>query len=444
MLDRLRPRVDASDDAGLTLVELMVAIVLFGVAATGVAYGLQAATKSVRDNRMRVQAANLAARELEIVRNEFAQPDGPQTLGASSVTLNPHPLPGGTSSQPLNIDGAKFTLRRNVQWLPAGAGTSPCDGGSAVTYPSLAVHVQVSWQQMGLSKPVVSNTLLTPPKGTLNSPMSFVAVKVQGASGSGVSNLPVTLAGPGGTESRNTASDGCAVFPVAVMGTYTASVSAAGYISFDGHPSASKTTTVTAGKLTQVPLISYDRAATLQARMVSLSGHALPSPWPAITLFQPGLPSPFTKKFTTSGADTTVGTLWPFTTGYSAWAGGCDQADPAKAGGTRPPSVPLTPGAVETIDVTLAPVTVRVHDSLGAPVAGAVVEARPTDVANCQTGETVLTLGTVDGNGELKTSLPAGAYTLSVVGHAPDGGAWPVTPSTLPLDSASDQPVAVA
>jgi prepilin-type N-terminal cleavage/methylation domain-containing protein len=441
--------VDARDDAGLTLVELLVAIVLFGLASTGIAYGLVTSTKSVRDNRMRVQAANLAARELEIARNDFAQPDGPETLGASSVTMNPHPLPGGVADQPLDIDGAKFTVLRSVQWLPNGAGASPCDGGSLVTYPSLAVHVRVTWNQMGLTKPVVSNTILTPPKGTLDNTMSFVAVKVQGADGKGVGLLPVTLAGPVGTQVRDTATDGCAVFALTVPpapaapGTYTASVGEPGYVTFDGLPSATRSTTVLPGKLNQVPLISYDKAATFHTHMQTLPGHVLPSPQPWLTFFQPNLPSPFTKKLPTASVDTIVGGLWPFTTGYSVWAGGCDQSDPSKAGGARPASIPLTPGADETINVGLAPVAVHVVDSLGVPVPGVVVKATPTSTVNCMTGENSLTLGTADAAGELKTSLPAGAYTLTVVGRSPDDGTWAVTPSSLPLDAVTDQTVGV-
>jgi hypothetical protein len=170
----------------------------------------------------------------------------------------------------------------------------------------------------------------------------------------------------------------------------------------------------------------------------------LPSPLPWLTVFQPGLPSPFTKKFAATGTDTPIGALWPFTSGYSVWAGGCDQADPSKAGGSRPPSIPLTAGVTESIDVLLAPVTVRVVDSLGTPVAGAEVRATPVSTLNCQTGEGLLNLGTADAAGELKTSLPAGAYTLSVVGRTADGGTWPVTPSSLPLDTATEQLVAVS
>jgi type II secretory pathway pseudopilin PulG len=55
----------------MTIVELLVAMTIFAGVALSLAYTLQMALLSTRDNRSRVQAAHLAARELEIVRNNF-------------------------------------------------------------------------------------------------------------------------------------------------------------------------------------------------------------------------------------------------------------------------------------------------------------------------------------------------------------------------------------
>ncbi|MGB3014949.1 MAG: type II secretion system protein, partial [Candidatus Nanopelagicales bacterium] len=149
----------ARDDAGLTLIEMMVALVILGLVSSGFAYGLQLTLTVTQEDRARIQATNLAARELETVRNEFGvSKTAPRTIAADSIVTNPHPLPGGVSGQPLRLDGTDFTVVRTVQWLPGGTGTSPCDGGSAVTYPSLGVNVRVSWQAQGMTKDVESNT----------------------------------------------------------------------------------------------------------------------------------------------------------------------------------------------------------------------------------------------------------------------------------------------
>jgi hypothetical protein len=306
------------------------------------------------------------------------------------------------------------------------------------------VNVKVTWSRMGTTKPVVSNTVLTPPKGTLDMPMGFVAVKVLGANGLGVEALPVTLTKSGTTYTRSTAADGCAVFAVSSFGTYTATLNVPGYRTLDGQPTASKTTTVSSGTMQQIPF-SYDRSATVTATMETLPGWSLPSALPQLSLFNAGLSSQTkTMQVPASGVTTTVGGLWPFSDGYSVWAGGCRQSDPASAGGTRPAQTPLTAGATQSVSVKLAPVTVQVVDGDGNPVTGATVQAVPSVTTGCGAGETLLTLGATDASGALRGSLPAGSYMLSVVGRSPSSGSWPTTPSWLPLDTATDQTVVVA
>ena len=265
-LTGVRRRV--AGDTGMTMIELMVALTILALVSSTFAYGLQLAMSVTREDRARVQASNLAARELEIVRNEFgASKEAPTALGATSQVNNPHPLPGGTTGQPLDLDGTKFTVARTVEWLPAGTGTSPCDGGSAVSYPSLGVNVRVSWQENGSTRDVESDTVLTPPKGTLAAVQGFIAAKVQGADGAGVQGLRVDISGPGGAQSRVTAGDGCAVFALSTVGNYSVTLNVSGYVSFDGQPSTSKPATVAVGSIQIVPF-SYDAAATLNLEYV--------------------------------------------------------------------------------------------------------------------------------------------------------------------------------
>jgi hypothetical protein len=94
------------------------------------------------------------------------------------------------------------------------------------------------------------------------------------------------------------------------------------------------------------------------------------------------------------------------------------------------------------VDVALAPVTVKVADENELPVAGTEVRAQPLVTTGCTTADLVLTLGTTDANGEVRSSLPSGSYTISVVGRTSDGG-WPTTPAYLPPDVEHVQPVAV-
>ncbi len=416
--DGVRSRLSAAGDAdsGLTIVELLVAMMIFALVALSLAYTLQMALMSTRDDRNRVQAANLAARELEIVRNDFgATTTGPSTLGAASVVTNPHPLPGGTAGQPLRVDSVDYTVVRTVQWLPAGTGQSPCDGGSAVNYPSIGVNVKVSWANMHGTAPIENNTILTPPKGTLNTSMAFVAAKVLGSSGSGLAGVPVTLAGPGGSQVVTSAADGCAVFPLTTMGTYTATIGTTGYVTFDGQPGATRSgISVTSGTLQQVNF-SYDRAATFTATLASDGVHALPSPLPGLTYFNQGLVPLGTKAVTPGALSTTIGSLWPFSDGYAVWAGTCKQSDPTTTGQSRPVPQVIAPGSSATVTLPLAPLRLDVTTVAGAPLAGYRVVATPADPTGCATPETSMTLGTSPATGEVLTSLPGGVWNLQVL-----------------------------
>jgi prepilin-type N-terminal cleavage/methylation domain-containing protein len=420
-------------ERGMTMIELMVALVVFAIASTAIVAGLISTMQSTRTSRNRLQASSLAAREMEILRNEFRSSAATALAVGSANVTNPHPLPGGTAGADLTIDGSPYTVVRNVEWLPAGTGQSACDGGATLSYPSLAVNVSVTWPRMGGNiKPVVSNTVLTPPKNTLAVGTSFVGVRVLDVAAGKVAGQTVNLTGPGGTFSDTTAVDGCAVFALTVPGTYTASLNpASGYVDTTWNPNPTQTATVGTATLTQVSF-SYDKAATLPVQLTTLSGYALPQTLPQISFYNTGLPLGV-KIVPATGAVTTVGNLWPFNDGYALWAGSCRQSDPLVAGSTRDPSVVLAAGVTApTTNVRLAPVQVNVTFASGGAVAPlATVTATPVDNTNCAGTDLApaLTLGVTDSvTGILKTSLPVGKWNLKAVLLTKSG-----TKTTTPL-----------
>lgn len=420
--------IRAERDSGFGMIELLVSLVVFSIISTAVAYGLISSLNSTSQNRMRIQAANLASREMELVRHEFSStPTGPADLSSVSSVVNPHPLAG--SSAPMKIDGVPFTLTRTVEWLPAGTGQSPCDGGSAVTYPVLAVNVKVAWTKMGSTKPVESNTVLTPPKGQVSGTVAFIALKVISAAATGQPNLPVTLAGGSTTQSRVTADDGCAVFQVAPTSypmSYTATVSRPGYVDPAGQPSAVRTASVAAaGNLVRPAPMSYDLAGTLVATSALspsavAAGFALPEVLPPYSLYNSGITgSSATRVVPSAGTVTGIGGLWPYASGYESWPGTCNTSS-----ADRPAGVVVPPGGTATINHQYVPVTVDVSNG-GAPLPGALVVAYPTSLTGCSTAENPVRLGTTGGNGLLKTSLLTGSWSIRVVGGTAPSTGWP-------------------
>lgn len=398
-----------SGDEGFTMVEVVMACTVLITLAAAVGALLINSLQVSKAGRQRVAAANLAARELEITRNLFGSSDSNALLVASSgTTYNPNPL---TGTGPSVVDGTPYTVRRQVEWLPTGNGASACDGGSLVNYPSLRVSVAVSWPNMRFAKPVAAQTLLTPNKGTFDDVnTAYLAVKVQNAGGTGASGVEMTAAGPGGSFTQLTDASGCAVFQVGTAGTYTVALTTAGWVDQTGVAAPTKEFVVLDGQLARGSM-TYDRAASLDITFAATDGYPLPSPLPAVNYVKPNVPSSEARQVVAATATTTrVSGLWPTSDGYSAWAGGCSDSDPAGSptGGSRGAPVVVAPGGVGAVTAALAPVALTVATSAGVPVPGATVTA--TGVAPCL--DSALTLGTTDATGRLQVSLPFGQWTL--------------------------------
>jgi type II secretory pathway pseudopilin PulG len=421
----------------MTLIELMWAMVIFAFVATATVGALEMSMKTVRSDRSRVAASDLAARELEISRNTFTG----SASGPSLITdaTNPDPLSGGTAGQPLVIDNVPYTVTRNTEWIVAGTGKSPCDGGATVAYPSMSVTVTVSWSSMGNTQPVSSNTILTPPKNYVQSnTFGYAAIKVLDSNGAAVKGTTVTLTGPGGTLTDTTADDGCAVFQSSTVGSYVASINQAGYVDYYGNQNATKTVSIAVGGLSQAT-INYDKAATLTVTQTTQGGYSLPTSLPWLTFANTGLQPTGTRNVQATSASTTVSSLWAFSDGYTMWAGQCQQNDPAASGGTRNPATIGAAGSSGSVNVTLTGATFTVKNGAGLPLTNATVTATPLVTTGCASTENPLTLGVTNASGVLKSSLPAGNWTIKISGKSPST-TWPNTGVLL----ATTSPISLA
>jgi len=396
------------DDDGVTLMEVMIAFTLLMVLSATVAGGLLAVQKSAFRSKERSAAANLAAREIEITRNWFHSADtAPAAVMAAGDVTNGNPLPGQTGA--LVVDNVPYTVKREVAWLVTGTGVSACDGGSIVTYPSISVHVQVTWPNMGNVAPIVSDTVLTPPKNVLNATSAYIAVKVLDRDGQPNEGRTVTASGPAGTIVDTTGPDGCATFVLSSAGTYTMSLSegSSGYVSFNG--ATSQTATVTAGSLT-VRSFSYDLGVSLRATLKPPTGFNLPATAIPVTIGNSGILPAGVASYPTTGGAATIGPVWPFASGYSTWAGSCTDSDPAMNGG-RPAAVTPAKGSTTNVNAALQGLAITLTKN-GNPV-NAPVTATYAGTGSCPSGDNVINLGTSSG-GVLNTSLPYGTWTISV------------------------------
>ena len=345
--------VQRDHERGMSLVEVVVAVVVLGIFASAVlAVILQTQSGGVT-NRSRVAASNLAAREIDMVRDEFSRSDtSALAIAAAGTQVNPHPLDGQTIGAPLQVDGMQYTVQRDVAWNLTGSGASACTGGSLVVYPTLGVTVTVTWPRMGAVKPVVSTAALAPAKGKgIPGTASFVAVKVVDAAGQPSPGRGITVSGGSQTVTATTDDSGCAVAQVApatgLGTTYTAQATDVGYVDISGTTGPTKNVGQLArGQLNNSVSFAYDRAGTVRLHLIDPTGGALDTATVAgatVTLVA-GESSGSTSATTpaVTGLTTTVSGLWP--TMYGAYFG----TTPPAAGY---PTAVVAPGGTIDIDV---------------------------------------------------------------------------------------------
>jgi prepilin-type N-terminal cleavage/methylation domain-containing protein len=410
------------DDSGLTLIEVIVAMALFLILSTASMSILLVSLKTTEVNRDRVGAANLAGRELEIVRNQFTG----LTRGPDKVTLNQaineNPLTGavclGSACPPIVLDNVRYTVTRTVQWSAVGeTAASTCDNGTSSELAYLRVNVSVSWDRM-TGNPISMDTVLTPPKGTYSTSTGHLGLKIVDEQGHPGAGHTVTITGASGTDTGVSAADGCTVFAFLTPGPYTVSVDEHPFVNLKGEQHATLSVSVLIGQMAHSTL-DYGVSATINAAFVTLTGYNLPDTNDIpLTLGNSGLlPSGSTPKAgsrndiqqTVLGvmkSNRTVADLWPFTSGYQLWAGGCLDADPKATGQTRADAVASQSGGLTGAQVDLAPLDVS-----GA-VSGAIINAVHAPDTACPAGGNIK-LGVANAAGTLKTSLPYGNWKIT-------------------------------
>lgn len=416
-------------EGGFTLIELVVAISIFAITSSAIVATISSGLNLTRNNRNRAVAANLASQRMDELRAmSFTDFQAQQGHHQSTVTV---PNPGGTP----------YTVDTTVNPVPVNSDSSPCDADAGATNDLVfRVDVAVSWPAMRGATAADAHTVISPPVGVYDqSGLGFLGVKVLGADGKGVANVPVTLS-PGATPANNsTDPSGCAFFTGAAAGSYTVALGTptdapAGSVWVDrqGNPSPTQTVGVTANAITQV---GFDdaQAATMNVTLAGDGGATVPSNVPVTlgdTDFQPN----GTRSFTGTGTTQSIANLFPTTAGYTAWAGDCADADPqgASAGGPywpgpqpdgpagqRSAPVAVTPGQPAAASITLPAVSVTVQRS-GVALQGVDVVAVHGSDNGCPAGESY-DLGPTDATGIVTAALPYGTYTLQVTGYTASG-----------------------
>ncbi|WGT47437.1 carboxypeptidase regulatory-like domain-containing protein [Tessaracoccus lacteus] len=408
-------RLQRFDDGGFTLVEVVVAMMIFAMIATGFLYVMTSGMTLSRDTRARIVAANLAAQQVDIERSRASVFD----------IVN--------STRDVELNGDTFHVAVSTSWAFSSGVSATCQAGDttgSIRYKEFTV--EVTWDNMSASaQPVYSDSTLTP-RTKINDPtLGTVLVGVIDASGSGVSGATVNLTTSSSTvASTTTDSDGCAYLLKVPAGSFTASVSKSGYVNEQQLSTPTATVEVTAGGASRLSF-AYDRAVTFTTTYAGGSA-TLP------TNLTTSLVSTYGSSLFTSTTTANPKSLaaYPISSGYSLLAGpyaetpenaatSCLATDPGQwtatstTSGVRPDPVAGLRGTTVTAAVAMGTVKLSSPNGSGSYVTAVYVGGGDGDpgcaAATTTVGSTYMTytFGTVlSGSASPTLALPFGTWEL--------------------------------
>lgn len=413
-------RAAESRDAGIGLVEMLVALTVAALMLSGVAYGLIRAMWTTRDSNSREVAAQLASEAVDQARNTTDVPN----------------LAGTTYTK--TVDGTTYTVVRTISTYLSNGASSPCDGSGNASVKYKKIAIRVTWPKMAPgTKSVRADTLVTPSASVYDPTKGNVAVKVLDANARPVEGVMVRAQGSVDNDVQYTDDSGCAFFDGVTPGAYTVTAGLTGYVSRAGLATPTASTSVTSGNTSSVAF-DYDLAGSLGV-VLGDSSYPVPGNVP-VTLYNTALLPDGTTAYAGTGDTRMLTTLFPFASGYSVWAGSCQDADPAgmqggttpyHPGGVRPVAVRTSSTGSPGAAVEMAKVRVAVLTDLGVAIPGAQVQASHAGSATCDATESY-GLGSTDGGGQLRASLPWGTWDFTVLGRTVT---VPATPNFDPSTS---------
>ncbi|MBE7195614.1 MAG: hypothetical protein INR66_24450, partial [Gordonia polyisoprenivorans] len=398
-----------SEDAGLSMAEVVVALMVFAILATSVAYGLLNSLTLTQHSRARETALALASQDLDAMRlRALNTKDGILQINSTATPVTQV------------VGGTRFSLDRDVNWADTTGALGACGTGTG-TLAFKSVVDTVSWQlAAGAPSQSVKMATSVAPIGNINTDTTgTIIIAAIGSDGSPEPGLSVSISAVSGgaalaTPPAATDSDGCSFGLKAQPGTYQVSVTRPGGIDIaQTDPSVNKSVVVKAGQNTMVNF-SYDTAATFA--LAYPAGAAVATNMTTTFYY----PSSGASKF--ANAPTTV-KAFPWQDGYQIMAG---TYVPAVAGG------PATCTDTNPSSWT----TVAPDGAIGSPLDSQAVGAGQASVAPYP-----VVMGKVTVSG-LSSSLYVTAVTSSTPA-AGDPGCSATQTLTFPRSSGTSQVIAL-
>jgi Tfp pilus assembly protein PilV len=345
-----RSTLSLGDDTGVTMVEVIVSALLVVIIAMGAFTAIEAASRTTAEESHRLQAHGLAEQDQARMRamriselSNFRQ--------TRTVTEGP------TASR------STYTIESRGDFVTNATGSVSCASGSA-SADYIRITSTVTWPSIGSRPPVVVQSIVTPPNGSIASDRGALAITVIDSAGNGVPGVGLSGSGAG-SFSGTTDENGCALFGNLPQGNYTLSPSgiAGGLVDRDGNPPGSQTTSVVGQSTNQVTLqFAEPGSAQISFTMRRDTGSGtVAANARSVVAFNTGMTQ--AKAFPAPGGNPagsiTAGPLFPFSSPISFFAGACAANNPNPTGMSNPPAAAaivnrtVSPGGTATGSVQL-------------------------------------------------------------------------------------------
>ena len=351
-------------ERGSILLEALVSGIMLVITAVGVFSAFEAGNRASAEERHRAQAEGLAQADLTRMR-----------------TMRISDLSNLQQSKVVTIEKTPYTIKSAAEYETDKTGTASCvKGTSSADY--IQIRSTISWPSLGTRNPVVEQSLVAPPNGSVSEHSGSLAIQVENSANEGIEGVGLSGSGPA-TFFGETGETGCVIFgnlPEGNNYTLTPTIPGTNLVNTAGEAPQAQTTSVV-GESTNTVTLQYDEAGEATASFTTtVGGKEVPSNADAIVVFNSGMK--VARVFGAPGTpskEVPAKLLFPFSSTYSIYAGTCNEDNP----GVSAPDVAIgdalvPPGGKTSVTVKLPPLNLTVwsgkSSSKGTAVSGAEVK----------------------------------------------------------------------
>lgn len=387
-------------EQGSVLIEVLVSAIMLVITAVGVFGAFDAATRSTAEERHRAQADGLAQADLARLR-----------------TMRISALSNLQQTKVVTIEKTPYTVKSAAEYQTDSTGTASCQKGTSADY--VQIRSTVTWPSLGSRAPVVEQSLVAPPNGSVSAKSGSLAIQIENAENGGVKD--VGLSGTGAaTFSGMTGLNGCAIFGDLPAGNYTLTLSGASLVDKNGEAPKPQSTSVVE-ESTNTLALQYDKPGKIAVKFQTrIGGELVPSHADSVVAFNTGMS--VAKAFGAPGtpaAEVPAEPLFPFTSPYSVYAGTCEGDNPNPSGGAAPPpaiaDALVSPSGTTPVTIELPALHLTVWSGTGPGTEAELVPGAQVKIAdtNCTPENPLVRTFTTDSSGGLQDpGLPFSTYNV--------------------------------